>query len=141
MLGGSGRDVIAYEIYTSILTYHQLGTGAALAVLLLASSVAIMMVAGTLTLALVTTSEAGLRASRRAGDSANALQLSDAVTSALTTGLAGVLVAAAARGVFGYTAAFTVLDLAMAAIAMLGVAVAGRAGPPSGAVLVTSPAV
>lgn len=45
LLGGSGRDVIAYEIYTSILTYHQLGTGAALAVLLLASSVAIMMVA------------------------------------------------------------------------------------------------
>src|SRR5438093_4473681 len=39
---------------------------------------AIMMVASTLTLALVATSEAGLRASRRAGDSANALQLSDA---------------------------------------------------------------
>jgi hypothetical protein len=65
----------------------------------------------------------------RGTDSA-ALQLSDAVTSAVTTGIAGVLVAAAARGVFGYTAAFTTLDLAMAAVALLGVAVAGRARPP-----------
>ena len=45
LLGGSGRDVIAYEIYTNILTYHQLGTGAALAILLLVASVAIMIVA------------------------------------------------------------------------------------------------
>ena len=66
----------------------------------------------------------------RGTDSA-ALQLSDAVTSALTTGVAGVLVAAAARGVLGYTAAFTTLDLAMVAVAGLGVAVAGRARPPS----------
>jgi len=66
----------------------------------------------------------------RGTDSA-ALQLSDAVTSALTTGVAGVLVAAAARGVLGYTAAFTVLDLAMVGVAGVGVAVAGRARPPS----------
>ena len=65
----------------------------------------------------------------RGADSA-ALQLSDAVSSALTTGVAGVLVAAAARGVFGYTTAFTMLDLAMAGVAGLGVAVAGRARPP-----------
>lgn len=65
----------------------------------------------------------------RGTDSA-ALQLSDAVTSAVTTGIAGVLVAAAARGVFGYTTAFTVLDLAMVAVAVLGAAVAGRARPP-----------
>lgn len=65
----------------------------------------------------------------RGADSA-ALQLADAVSSAVTTGVAGVLVAAAARGVFGYTTAFTVLDLAMAGVAALGVAVAGRARPP-----------
>jgi MFS family permease len=65
----------------------------------------------------------------RGADSA-ALQLSDTVSSALTTGLAGVLVAAAARGVLGYAAAFTVLDLAMVAVAVAGVAVAGRARAP-----------
>jgi sugar phosphate permease len=65
----------------------------------------------------------------RGADSA-ALQLSDAVSSALTTGVAGVLVAAAARGAFGYTTAFTMLDLTMAGVAGLGVAVAGRARPP-----------
>jgi putative spermidine/putrescine transport system permease protein len=27
LLGGSGRDVVAYEIYSNILTYHQPGTG------------------------------------------------------------------------------------------------------------------
>jgi MFS family permease len=64
----------------------------------------------------------------RGADSA-ALQLADAVTSAVTTGVAGVLVAAAARGVFGYTAAFTLLDLAMVGVALTGIAVAGRARP------------
>jgi MFS family permease len=61
----------------------------------------------------------------RGSDSA-ALQLSDATVSAVTTGVAGVLVAAAARGALGYTAAFTVLDLAMAAVALIGVLVAGQ---------------
>lgn len=65
----------------------------------------------------------------RGADSA-ALQLSDAVASALTSGIGGVLVAAAARDVFGYTTAFTLLDLAMAGVAVLGVAVAGRARAP-----------
>jgi MFS family permease len=67
----------------------------------------------------------------RGADSA-ALQLSDAVVSAGTTGLAGVLVAAAVRGTIGYTAAFVALDLTMAALALLGVLIAGRARPPAG---------
>jgi MFS family permease len=68
----------------------------------------------------------------RGTDSA-ALQLADATMSALTTGVAGVLVAAAARGTLGYTAAFTILDLAMACVALVGVLVAGqvRAPPPT----------
>ncbi|MEP6598118.1 MAG: MFS transporter [Actinomycetota bacterium] len=66
----------------------------------------------------------------RGTDSAS-LQLSDAVSSALTAGLGGVLVAAAARGVLGYTTAFTVLDLAMAGIALVGVALAGRSAAAS----------
>jgi hypothetical protein len=66
----------------------------------------------------------------RGSDSA-ALQLSDATVSAVTTGVAGVLVAAAARGALGYTAAFTVLDLAMAGVALIGVLVAGQVRAPS----------
>ena len=50
----------------------------------------------------------------RGADSA-ALQLSDATANALTTGLAGVLVAAAARGALGFTTAFVGLDLTMCA--------------------------
>jgi MFS family permease len=67
--------------------------------------------------------------SDRGADSA-ALQLSDATASALTTGLAGVLVAAAVRGTLGYTAAFTTVDLAMGAIALVGALVAGRGRAP-----------
>lgn len=62
----------------------------------------------------------------RGSDSA-ALQLSDTTTSSLTTGLAGVLVAAAARGSIGYTDAFVVLSLVMVGVAAVGFAVAGRA--------------
>jgi hypothetical protein len=64
----------------------------------------------------------------RGADSA-ALQLSDAVTSALTIGLAGALVATAARGALGYGAALTLLDLTMAGIAVVGMCVAGQARP------------
>jgi MFS family permease len=64
----------------------------------------------------------------RGADSA-ALQLSDATSSALTTGIAGVLVAAAARGAISTTTGFIVLDVAMCAVALVGVAVAGRARP------------
>lgn len=62
----------------------------------------------------------------RGADSA-ALQLSDATASAITTGLAGVLVAAAARGAITDTAAFVGLDLAMCAVALGGALLAGRA--------------
>jgi len=62
----------------------------------------------------------------RGADSA-ALQVADVVMASLTTGLAGVLVAAAAVGTLGYTSAFVVLDLSMAALALLGVVVARRA--------------
>lgn len=64
----------------------------------------------------------------RGGDSA-ALQLSDATSSAITTGLAGMLVAAAARGAISQTTAFVSQDLAMCAIAALGVFAAARARP------------
>jgi predicted MFS family arabinose efflux permease len=62
----------------------------------------------------------------RGRDSA-ALQLSDTSFSAITAGTAGVLVAAAAVGTIGYTRAFLILDAMMLAIALIGVAVSGRA--------------
>ena len=62
----------------------------------------------------------------RGRDSA-ALQLGDGVLSAVTTGAGGALVAAAAHGVIGYTAAFVSIDLAMAGLASLGFLAAGRA--------------
>jgi MFS family permease len=65
-------------------------------------------------------------AAARGADSA-ALQLADTTTAAITTGLAGVLVAAAARHALGYTTAFVTLDAAMVALALVGVAVSGRA--------------
>ena len=64
----------------------------------------------------------------RGRDSA-ALQLSDATASALTTGVAGVLVAAADRGAISTTTGFVSLDLAMCAIAVVGAFAAGRARP------------
>lgn len=64
----------------------------------------------------------------RGADSA-ALQLSDSTGSAVTTGVAGALVAAAARGAVSYGAAFAILDVAMAAVAVLGVLCAGRLRP------------
>jgi MFS family permease len=73
----------------------------------------------------------------RGADSA-ALQLSDATSCAITTGLAGVLVAAAARGALSATAGFVVLDLAMCAVAIVGGAVAGRARPAEAAVAVAT---
>ncbi|MGH3509064.1 MAG: hypothetical protein ACRDPI_02410, partial [Nocardioidaceae bacterium] len=61
----------------------------------------------------------------RGSDSA-ALQLADVTSGAVTTGLAGVLVAAASRGDMGYGAAFLTLDLAMACVALVGAVAAGR---------------
>jgi MFS family permease len=62
----------------------------------------------------------------RGADSA-ALQLSDATASALTTGVAGVLVAAAARDAISSTAGFVTLDLLMCVVALIGVGTAYRA--------------
>ncbi|SHF64324.1 Predicted arabinose efflux permease, MFS family [Jatrophihabitans endophyticus] len=75
----------------------------------------------------------------RGADSA-ALQLADATASALTTGVAGVLVAAAARDVIGYTGAFVTLGVLMCAVAGLGAAVAGRARPAAAAAGDAAPA-
>ncbi|WP_375503919.1 MFS transporter [uncultured Jatrophihabitans sp.] len=64
----------------------------------------------------------------RGSDSA-ALQLSDATAGALTTGLAGMVVAAAARGTISHTTAFITQDLVMCVVAGLGVMLAARARP------------
>jgi sugar phosphate permease len=66
----------------------------------------------------------------RGADSA-ALQLSDATSAALTTGVAGLLVAAAVRGALSYTTAFVTLGLAMTAVAFVGVLLAGRVRAPA----------
>ena len=55
----------------------------------------------------------------RGRDSA-AIQLADGVVSSFTTGLGGVLVAAAAHAYIGYTSAFVGIDLAMVVVAMAG---------------------
>ena len=65
----------------------------------------------------------------RGSDSA-ALQLADATGAAMTTGLAGVLVAAAARGAIGYPTAFTTIALVMAGIAGVATVSSGRARAP-----------
>ncbi len=69
----------------------------------------------------------------RGNDSA-ALQLSDSTSSALTTAIGGMLVAAAARDAISDTAAFVTVFALMGAVAALGALVAGRARPaPVGA--------
>jgi MFS family permease len=65
----------------------------------------------------------------RGADSA-ALQLSDATASALTTGVAGVFVAAAVRGLVGYTTAFVGIAAVMAVVALGGLLLAGRVRDP-----------
>ena len=62
----------------------------------------------------------------RGRDSA-ALQLGDGVLSAITTGVGGVLVAAAAHRVIGYTTAFISVDLAMTGLACVGIVAARQA--------------
>jgi MFS family permease len=64
------------------------------------------------------------------GADSSSLQLADATSSAVTTGVAGVLVAAAARAAIGYTTGFTVLALAMAGVAALGTLAAGQVRAP-----------
>jgi MFS family permease len=63
------------------------------------------------------------------GRDSSSMQLCDAVGSALATGFGGILVAFAAAGVLGYASAFTVVDLVMAGVALLGVAAATRLRP------------
>jgi len=57
---------------------------------------------------------------------ASALQISSTTASCITTGFAGVLVGFASRGSLGYTAAFGIIGVSMAAVALLGVLAAGR---------------
>jgi MFS family permease len=64
------------------------------------------------------------------GADSSSLQLADATSSAVTTGVAGVLVAAAARATIGYTTGFTVLALAMAGVAAVGTLAAGQVRAP-----------
>jgi hypothetical protein len=57
---------------------------------------------------------------------ASALQIASTTASCITTGFAGVLVGFASRGSLGYTEAFGVIGVSMAAVALLGVPAAGR---------------
>jgi MFS family permease len=57
---------------------------------------------------------------------ASALQIASTTASCITTGFAGVLVGFASRGSLGYTEAFGVIGVSMAAVALLGVLAAGR---------------
>jgi MFS family permease len=66
----------------------------------------------------------------RGADSAS-LQLCDVTSSAVTTGIGGALVAGVAAGVLGYTTASATIDVAMAAIALLGALAAVRLRPPA----------
>ena len=63
------------------------------------------------------------------GVNASALQLSDAVSSALCIGLAGALVAASARGLLTLPHAAAALDLLMVGVALAGAVLAGRLRP------------
>ncbi|MHA3701433.1 MFS transporter [Jatrophihabitans sp. YIM 134969] len=63
------------------------------------------------------------------GRDSSSMQLCDAVGAALATGFGGILVALAAGGALGYGAAFTVVDLAMAGVALLGALAARRLRP------------
>jgi hypothetical protein len=66
---------------------------------------------------------------RRGADSA-ALQIADVTLSALSIGLAGVLVAAATEGLLGLPAAVTASIAGCTALALLGARLAGRAAAP-----------
>lgn len=62
----------------------------------------------------------------RANDSA-ALQLADGIATAVSIGVGGVLVAAAARAQLSYTTAFVVIDVSLIALTALGVVAGARA--------------
>lgn len=63
------------------------------------------------------------------GFNSSALQIADVGTAALCTGLGGALVAVAESGVLSFTVAVLIVDVAMAALAVVGVVSAGRARP------------
>ncbi len=65
------------------------------------------------------------------GANSSALQISDSACSALGIGLAGVLVAASARGVLSLPSAATTLNLVMVAVALIGALLATRARTPT----------
>jgi len=66
----------------------------------------------------------------RHGTDSASLQVCDAVGSALCIGFGGVLVAAAERGALSLPSALVTVDLLMAALALAGAALAGRARAP-----------
>jgi MFS family permease len=66
----------------------------------------------------------------RQGTNSAAIQIADAVGSALSIGLGGVLVAAATRGVLGLPRAVLILDVLLAAVAAASAVLAGRARAP-----------
>ena len=63
------------------------------------------------------------------GENSSALQIADAVATALCIGLAGALVAASARDLLSLSAAAGALDLLMVAVALAGAVLAGRPAP------------
>ncbi|MEN3360237.1 MAG: hypothetical protein V7637_4219, partial [Mycobacteriales bacterium] len=67
----------------------------------------------------------------RHGTDSASLQVCDAVGSALCIGFGGVLVAAAARGALSLPSALLTVDLLMAALALAGAGLAGRARAPA----------
>jgi hypothetical protein len=75
------------------------------------------------------------------GVNSAALQIADAVTSAVCIGIGGVLVAAAERGAFTLTTAAVTVDVLMAGLAATGCALAARGQAPAQAAQVRASAV
>jgi MFS family permease len=76
---------------------------------------------------------------RRGTDSA-ALQIADVTASALCVGVVGVLIAAAASGLLGLSAAVLIAVAVLTVLAVVGVAVAPRAGAPAAEAAASAPA-
>jgi MFS family permease len=76
---------------------------------------------------------------RRGTDSA-ALQIADVTASALCVGVVGVLVAAAASGLLGLSAAVLIAVVVLTLLAVVGIAVAPRAGAPAAQAAPSAPA-
>jgi MFS family permease len=61
------------------------------------------------------------------GKNSSALQIADAISSAVTVGIGGVLVAAATHDLLTLHGAIGIFDVAMAGTALIGAVMAGRA--------------